>query len=71
MNTSINSLYIAAILLAGCSGKNEMTNLPKPPQQFCDAAAKYEDSITVATAVGCLEIAKLQLLESQMEEDEE
>lgn len=32
--------------LAGCSGRNEMTDLPKPSQRFCDAAAKYEDSIT-------------------------
>ena len=40
-------------------------------EELLNTIYKYEDSITVATAVGCLEIAKLQLLESQMEEDEE
>lgn len=32
---------------------------------------KYEESITVATAIGCLEIAKMQILQSQMEEDDD
>ena len=40
-------------------------------EDLLKAIYKYEDSITVATAVGCLEIAKLQLLESQMEEEDE
>ena len=40
-------------------------------EDLLNAIYKYEDSITVATAVGCLEIAKLQLLESQMEEEDE
>lgn len=35
------------------------------------AVYKYEESMTVATAVGCLEIAKLQLLESQLTEEED
>lgn len=39
-------LGLAASALVGCSGRNEMTNLPKPPKQFCDAAAKYEASLT-------------------------
>ena len=32
---------------------------------------KYEETMTVATAVGCLEIAKLQLIENQMQDDED
>ena len=43
---SVLGLALAAGALTGCSGKNEMTNLPKPPKAFCDAAAKYEASLT-------------------------
>ena len=32
---------------------------------------KYEESITVATAVGCLEIAKIQLLDEQACSDDQ
>ena len=32
---------------------------------------KYEESITVATAVGCLEIAKIQLLDEQVSEHDD
>lgn len=40
------TIGLAAGLLAGCSGRNEMTNLPKPSQRFCTAAAEYEASLT-------------------------
>ena len=40
------AVAVSAAGLVGCSGRNEMTNLPKPSQRFCDAAAKYEASIT-------------------------
>jgi len=39
-------LGLVAGALTGCSGRNEMTNLPKPSKAFCDAAAKYEASLT-------------------------
>ena len=44
--TAALGLVLVVGALTGCSGKNEMTNLPKPPKAFCDAAAKYEASLT-------------------------
>ena len=39
--------------------------------EILDLIYKYEDSITVATAVGCLEIAKIQLLDEQVSEHDD
>lgn len=39
--------------------------------EILNTVYKYSEAMTVATAVGCLEIAKLQLLQSQMEDDDE
>ena len=43
---AVLAVAVSATGLVGCSGRNEMTNLPKPSQRFCDTAAKYEESIT-------------------------
>ena len=40
-------------------------------QEILRTVYKFSESITVAAAVGCLEIAKLQLIESQMREDDD
>lgn len=40
-------------------------------EEILNTVYKYEESMTVATAIGCLEIAKAHLLQEQSEEDDE
>ena len=40
-------------------------------EEIINVIYKYEESITVATAVGCLEIAKFHLLEEQVSEHDD
>ena len=46
LTATVLGLGLVVSALAGCSGRNEMTDLPKPPQRFCDAAKEYEASLT-------------------------
>lgn len=47
-STALAALALIAgpALLVGCSGRNEMTDLPKPSARFCDAGRDYEAAIT-------------------------
>lgn len=39
--------------------------------EILDLIEKYHDTMMVATAIGCLEIVKAQILENHMEDDED
>jgi len=39
-------LCLGAVAIGGCSRGNEMTDLPKPPADFCRAGKTYEERIT-------------------------
>jgi len=40
-------------------------------EEILDLIEKYHDTMMVATAIGCLEIVKAQILENHMEDDED
>jgi hypothetical protein len=39
--------------------------------ELLEVIHKYDEAMMVATAIGCLEIAKAQLLQDHMEDDDE
>jgi hypothetical protein len=43
---TILAFGLGVLAVAGCSRGNEMTDLPKPPADFCRAGKTYEERIT-------------------------
>lgn len=43
---AIAGLGLGLLVVGGCSRGNEMTDLPKPPSDFCRAGKIYEERIT-------------------------
>ena len=39
--------------------------------ELLEVVHKYDETLMVATAIGCLDLAKLQLLQEHMEEDDD
>lgn len=39
--------------------------------ELLEVVHKYDETLMVATAVGCLELAKLQLIQEHMEDEED
>jgi hypothetical protein len=39
--------------------------------ELLEVVHKYDETLMVATAIGCLEIAKAQLLQEHMEDDDD
>jgi hypothetical protein len=39
--------------------------------ELLEVVHRYDETLMVATAIGCLEIAKTQLLQEHMEEDDD
>ncbi len=40
-------------------------------EEILDLIEKYHDTMMVATAIGCLDIVKFQILQNHMEEDDD